>query len=212
MPITLVLADDHPIFLSGLEDLFRPEPDFQVLARCLEGQAALGAVRQLKPDVLILDLRMPKMDGLGVLREMQKEKLSTRVVVLTAVPDEDEVLEAIRLGVYGVVLKEMAPRLLVQCIRKVAAGEQWLEKRSVSLALEKLLKRETATRQIAKVLTPREIEIVRMVADGLRNKVIAERLYLSEGTVKVHLHHIYEKLKVDSRLQLARYARDEGLV
>ena len=99
MPITLVLADDHPIFLSGLEDIFRREPDFQVLARCLEGQAALGAVRQLKPDVLILDLRMPKMDGLGVLREMQKEKLSTRVVVLTAAPDEDEVLEAIRLGV-----------------------------------------------------------------------------------------------------------------
>jgi len=212
MPITLVLADDHPIFLSGLEDLFRPEPDFQVLARCLEGQAALGAVRQLKPDVLILDLRMPKMDGLGVLREMQKEKLSTRVVVLTAAPDEDEVLEAIRLGVYGVVLKEMAPRLLVQCIRKVAAGEQWLEKRSVSLALEKLLKRETATRQIAKVLTPREIEIVRMVADGLRNREIADRLYINEGTVKVHLHHIYEKLKVDSRLQLARYARDKGLV
>ena len=212
MPITLVLADDHPIFLSGLEDLFRPEPDFQVLARCLEGQAALGAVRQLKPDVLILDLRMPKMDGLGVLREMQKEKLSTRVVVLTAAPDEDEVLEAIRLGVYGVVLKEMAPRLLVQCIRKVAAGEQWLEKRSVSLALEKLLKRETATRQIAKVLTPREIEIVRMVADGLRNREIADRLYINEGTVKVHLHNIYEKLKVDSRLQLARYARDKGLV
>jgi len=211
MPITLVLADDHPIFLSGLEDIFRPEPDFQVLARCLEGQAALGAVRQLKPDVLILDLRMPKMDGLGVLREMQKEKLSTRVVVLTAAPDEDEVLEAIRLGVYGVVLKEMAPRLLVQCIRKVAAGEQWLEKRSVSLALEKLLKREAATRQIARILTPREIEIVRMVTEGLRNKVIAERLYVSEGTVKIHLHHIYEKLKVNSRLQLARYARDEGL-
>jgi len=211
MPITLVLADDHPIFLSGLEDIFRPEPDFQVLARCLEGQAALGAVRQLKPDVLILDLRMPKMDGLGVLREMQKEKLSTRVVVLTAAPDEDEVLEAIRLGVYGVVLKEMAPRLLVQCIRKVAAGEQWLEKRSVGLALERLLKREAATRQIARILTPREIEIVRMVTEGLRNKVIAERLYVSEGTVKIHLHHIYEKLKVNSRLQLARYARDEGL-
>lgn len=211
MPITLVLADDHPIFLSGLEDIFRPEPDFQVLARCLEGQAALGAVRELKPNVLILDLRMPKMDGLGVLREMQKEKLSTRVVVLTAAPDEDEVLEAIRLGVYGVVLKEMAPRLLVQCIRKVAAGEQWLEKRSVSLALEKLLKREAATRQIARILTPREIEIVRMVTEGLRNKVIAERLYVSEGTIKVHLHHIYEKLKVNSRLQLVRYARDEGL-
>jgi DNA-binding NarL/FixJ family response regulator len=211
MPITLVLADDHPIFLNGLEDVFRSEPDFQVLARCVEGQAALRAVRQLKPDVLILDLRMPKMDGLGVLREMQKEKLSTRVVVLTAMPDEDELLEAIRLGVSGVVLKEMAPRLLIQCIHKVAAGEQWLEKRSVSLALERLLRREAGARQIAKILTPREIEIVRMVVEGLRNKVIAERLYLSEGTIKVHLHNIYEKLKVNSRLQLARYARDQGL-
>lgn len=211
MPITLVLADDHPIFLDGLEDIFRCEPDFQVLARCLEGRAALQAVHQLKPDVLILDLRMPKVDGLAVLREMQKEKLPTRVVVLTAALDEDEVLEAIRLGVQGVVLKEMAARLLIQCIRKVAAGEQWLEKRSVSLALERLLKREVATRRIALVLTPREIEIMRMVADGLRNKVIAERLYVSEGTIKAHLHHIYEKLMVNSRLELARYARDQGL-
>lgn len=213
MPITLVLANDHPIFLDGLDDIFRREPDFQVLARCLEGQAALRAVGQLKPDVLILDLRMPKMDGLAVLREMQKEKLPTRVVVLTAALDEDEVLEAIRLGVQGVVLKEMAARLLVQCVRKVHAGEQWLEKRSVSLALERLLKREAATRQIARILTPREIEIVRMVAaDGLRNKAIAGRLYVSEGTIKVHLHSIYEKIKVNSRLELTRYARDKGLV
>ncbi len=212
MPITLVLANDHPIFLDGLEDIFRREPDFQVLARCLEGQAALRAVRQLKPDVLILDLRMPKMDGLGVLREMQKEKLPTRVVVLTSALDEDEMLEAIRLGVQGVVLKEMVARLLVQCIRKVAAGEQWLEKRSVGLALEKLLKRQAAAHEMAGLLTPREIEIVRMVSDGLRNKEIADRLYISEGTAKVHLHNIYEKLKVKSRLQLARCARDKGLV
>jgi len=211
MPITLVLANDHPIFLDGLEDIFRREPDIQVLESCLEGQAALRAVRQLKPDVLILDLRMPKMDGLGVLREMQKEKLPTRVVVLTAALDEDEVLKAIRLGVQGVVLKEMAARLLVQCVRKVHAGEQWLEKRSVSLALERLLKREAATRQIAGLLTSREIEIVRMVADGLRNREIGDRLYINEGTVKVHLHHIYEKLKVNSRLQLTRYTRDKGL-
>lgn len=211
MPITLVLANDHPIFLEGLEDILRREPDFQVLARCLEGQAALRAVRELKPDVLILDLRMPKMDGLGVLREMQKEKLSTRVVVLTAALDEDEVLEAIRLGVQGVVLKEMAARLVVQCVRKVHAGEQWLEKRSVSLALERLLKREAATREIAGLLTSREIEIVRMVADGLRNREIADRLYINEGTVKAHLHNIYEKLRVNSRLQLTRYARDKGL-
>jgi len=139
MPITLMLANDHPIFLEGLEDILRRETDFEVLARCLDGETALRAIRQHKPDILILDLRMPKMDGLTLLRELQKEKLSTRVVILTAAIDEDEVLEAIRLGAAGVVLKEMAPKLLVQCIRKAHAGEQWLEKRSVSLALEKLL-------------------------------------------------------------------------
>jgi DNA-binding NarL/FixJ family response regulator len=212
MAIRLILADDHPIFLSGLEELLRREPDFDVVASCLEGEEALRAVRQHNPDVLILDLRMPERDGLGVLREMQKEKLSTRVVVLTAALDEEEVLEAIRLGVWGVVLKEMAPRLLVQCIRKVHAGEQWMEKRSVRLALERLLKRESGTREIAAVLTPREIDIVHMVAEGLTNKEIADRLYISGGTVKVHLHNIYEKLNVKSRLQLARYARDKGLV
>jgi DNA-binding NarL/FixJ family response regulator len=109
------------------------------------------------------------------------------------------------------VLKEMAARLVVQCVRKVHAGEQWLEKRSVSLALERLLKREAATREIAGLLTSREIEIVRMVADGLRNREIADRLYINEGTVKAHLHNIYEKLKVNSRLQLTRYARDKGV-
>ena len=212
MPITLVLSDDHSIFLDGLKDIFRQEPDFQVLAHCLEGEAVLRAVRQLKPDVLILDLHMPKMDGLAVLREMQKEKLPTRVVILTAALDEDEVLEAIRLGVQGVVLKEMPARLLVQCVRKVHAGEKWLETHSVRLALERLLKHETATRQIAKILTPREIEIVRMVSDGLRNKLIAERLYVSEGTIKVHLHSIFEKLSVKSRIELARYVLDKSLV
>jgi len=211
MPITLMLANDHPIFLQGLEDILRRDPDFEILARCLDGETALRAVHQHKPDVLILDLRMPKMDGLTLLRELQKEKLSTRVVVLTAAIEEDEVLEAIRLGAAGVVLKEMAPRLLVQCIRKVHAGEQWLEKRSVSLALERLLTREAAAREIAGLLTAREVEIVRMIKDGLRNKEIADRLYISEGTVKVHLHNIYERLKVNSRLQLARFARDKGL-
>ena len=212
MPITLVLADNHPIFLEGLEQTLRREPDFKVVASCPNGEAALQAVLQHKPDLLILDLRMPGMDGLEVLREMQKQKLPTRVVVLTATLDEDQVLEAIRLGASGMVLKEMAARLLIQCVRKVHAGEQWLENRSVSQALERLLKRESATHQFAGLLTPREIEVVRMVAEGLRNKEIGDRLHINDGTVKVHLHNIYEKLKVKSRLQLARYARDKGLV
>ncbi|MEK7220478.1 MAG: response regulator transcription factor [candidate division NC10 bacterium] len=212
MPISLVLADDHPIILDGLEMLFRAEQDFQVLARCVNGEETIQAVRQHRPDILILDIRMPGKDGLAVLREVKKDSLPTRAVLLTVGLDEDDLLEAIRLGVRGVVLKEMAPQMLVQCVRKVHAGEQWLEKRSVGRALEKMLLREAGERQVAGVLTPRELEIVRMVASGLRNKEIADSLSISEGTVKIHLHHIYEKLHLASRLELALYAQERGLV
>lgn len=210
MPIHLVLADDHPIVLDALEHLFGLEPDFKVLARCRDGEETLRAVLEHRPDVLILDTRLPGKDGLAVLREIKKEKLSTRIVFFTTALDEAEALEAIRLGVNGVVLKAMAPELLVKCVRKVHGGGQWLETRSVGRALEKLVRRETEVRQIAGVLTPREIEIVRMVASSLRNREIAVKLSISEGTVKVHLHSIYQKLRVKGRVELALYAQDKG--
>ena len=212
MPITIVLADDHPLILDGMENLFRLEKDFKVVARCLDNQETVGALRKHKPDVLVLDIRMPGKDGLSLLREMRKEKLPTRVVLLTGALGEDELAEAVRLGVRGLVLKEMAPKLLVQCIRQVHAGELCLEKRSVSNALEKLLQRESGRQEAAKVLTPREIEIVKQVVAGLRNIEIAKRLFISEGTVKMHLHNIYRKLGVDSRIKLTRYAQEQGLV
>ena len=212
MPIRLILADDHPLILDGVQNLFRLEKDFLVVARCTDGIEALGAVRQHRPDVLILDMRMPGKSGLEVAREIRKEKLPTRIVLLAAEIEEREFLETVRLGVQGIVLKEMAPKLLVQCVRKVHAGEKWIEKRSARLALEKMLRREAGAREIAAVLTARELEIVRMAAGGLRNKAIAEKLFITEGTVKVHLHNIYEKLKVDGRLALLRYAQEKGLV
>ena len=212
MPITLVLADDHPLILDGMENLFRAEDDFKILARCLDGAEALVAVREHKPDILILDLRMPGKGGLEVLRAMKEESLPTRIVVLTGAVDEVEVAEAIRLGARGLVLKELAPKLLVQCIRRVHAGELWLEKRSVTSALERLLQREAGQHEVAQILTPREIEIVKQVAAGLRNEEIGKKLFISEGTVKMHLHNIYQKLGVDSRTKLTRYAQEKGLV
>ncbi|MGH9459334.1 MAG: response regulator [Thermoanaerobaculia bacterium] len=213
MAIRIVIADDHPIVLDGLEQLFRLEDAFEIVARCTTGQEALDAVRAHAPDILILDLRMPQRSGLAVLRELQGEKnLATRVVVLTAALDEDEVLEAIRLGVRGVVLKEMAPRLLVQCVRKVHEGGQWLEKESIGKALDKMLRTGGSSVAGAGALTPREVEVVRLVAEGLRNKEIAERLLISEGTVKIHLHSIYEKLQIGGRVELSVYARDRGIV
>jgi two-component system, NarL family, nitrate/nitrite response regulator NarL len=212
MPIRLVLADDHPIVLEGLEQLFRAQQDFAVVARCQDGAETLRAVRQHRPDVLLLDIRMPAPDGLPVIRELQRDGLPTRIVLLTAALEEDDVVEAVRLGVKGVVLKEMAPQMLVECVRKVAAGEQWIERRSLTMALDKVLRREAGFREVSAVLTPREIEIVRLAAQGLRNQAIADRLHISEGTVKVHLHNIYEKLGIDGRVALTLYAREKGLL
>lgn len=210
-PARLVLADDHPILLDGLTQLVEAHRDLTVVARCLDGAETLRAVRQYKPDVLILDIRMPGRDGFDVLREIRKEGLSVRVVLLTAALDDNAMLEAMRLGVRGIVLKEMVPDVLVECVRKVVAGERWIEGRSVVRALDRMLQQEAGLREMSGLLTPREIVIVRLVAEGLRNHAIAERLSISEGTVKVHLHHIYGKLGVDNRVALTNYARGKAL-
>jgi DNA-binding NarL/FixJ family response regulator len=211
MPIRVVLSDDHPIVLGGLETLLRTEGDFEVVARCVNGREALEAVREHRPDLLVLDLRMPGMDGLEVLRRLREADPDSRVVILTGAVDEEEVLEAIRLGAKGVVLKEMAPSLLIQCLRKVHAGGRWLEDDTVGKALERLLRREAGARELSQALTVREADVVRMVVRGHRNKEIAERLFVSEGTVKVHLHHIYEKLGIDGRMPLLLWAKEKGI-
>jgi DNA-binding NarL/FixJ family response regulator len=210
--IRLILADDHPIVLDGLVQLFRVEPDFEVVARCRDGEEALREVRAHRPDVLVLDVRMPRLDGLEVLRMVRQEELGTRVVLLTAAVEEEQLVEALRLGVGGVVLKEMAPHLLLEAVREVHGGGSWLDKGSVSRIVTKLLHQDEGRKEAAQLLTPRELEIVRMVARGLRNRAIAEQLLISEGTVKIHLHNIYQKLAVDGRLELAVYAQAKGLV
>lgn len=210
--IRLVLADDHPIVLDGLEQLFGTEPDIEVVARATSADAALRALEEFKPDVLVLDLAMPGHDGLWVMAQAAARRLPARIVLLTAHVDEQQLLEAVRLDVAGVVLKEMAPRLLVECVRKVHAGEKWLEKHLVARAMERMAKRDTELKRLTELLTPRELEIVRLAAEGLRNREIAERLSITEGTVKIHLHNIYEKLGVTGRSQLILHATREGLV
>ena len=187
------------------------EKDFKVVAQCATGDEALMAVRKHRPDILVIDMRMPGKNGLAVIREMNQERLHTRVVVLAAELSDSDALEVTRLGVPGVVLKEMAPKKLVQCIRKVHDGERWFERACLNKALEKLVEHDTAQRAVFEMLTRREVEILRMVTGGLRNKEIGKKLFISEGTVKVHLHAIYEKFNVPSRHALTVYARDKGL-
>jgi DNA-binding NarL/FixJ family response regulator len=211
MPISLVLADDHPLILNGLTNLLLLEDDLKVLASCTNGVDAIRAVRIHQPDVVVLDICMPGMSGLEVCRKIREDKLPTRLVILTAALKDEDMADAVHLGVHGIVLKEMAPQLLIQCIRKVYTGEQWLERRATRQILEKMLRRETGTREVIDVLTPREIELIRLVAAGLRNKEIADKLFISEGTVKVHLHNIYKKLNVDSRMAILRYVQEKCL-
>src|SRR5439155_3681358 len=211
MPIRVIVADDHPIVLEGLAQLFNIEKDFKVVEQCSSGAEALDAVQRLKPDVLVLDVRMPKVDGLTVLRELAARKSPTRVVLLTAEINDNEVLDAVRLGVSSIVLKETASQMLLQAARAASRGEQMLDDRSVRRALDHLLRREAGVAAARRVLTPRELEIVRMVATGLRNKQIGEALSISEGTVKIHLHSIYAKLGVSGRVELTLYAPDHSL-
>jgi DNA-binding NarL/FixJ family response regulator len=210
MTIRTVLADDHPIVLDGLKALFSTEPDFEVVASARTSDEALRAVRELRPDILVLDLRMPGKHGLAVIKDITGERLPTHVVVLTAL-DNEEAVEAVHLGARGMVLKEMAPSLLLRCIREVHAGRRWLEKGIATQAVESLLKRQEGVRAGEGTLTQRELEVARLAAEGLSSKAVAKRLAISEGTAKLHLHHAYEKLKVNGRVGLYRYIHSHGL-
>ncbi|NUR56967.1 MAG: response regulator transcription factor [Acidobacteria bacterium] len=210
MPIRVVIVDDHQIVLHGLQQLFSRHGDFEVLQCCSTGASAIDAVLQTRPDVLVLDLRMPDLSGLAVLRTLTEKKAECRSVLLTAAVRDDEVMEAVKLGAMGLVLKESQPEVLLDCVRKVARGEQWIERETVTRAFRNYVARESSARDAA-ALTPRETEIVRMVSQGLRNKAIGDRLSISEGTVKVHLHNIYEKLGVDGRLELVIVAQQRGI-
>jgi two-component system, NarL family, nitrate/nitrite response regulator NarL len=211
MVTTLVLADDHPIILEGLEQLFSRDKEFAVLASCNSGEDAIAAVRKHRPDVIVLDVKMPNGDGLSVLKRIHDEHLPTRVILLTASMQEDEVIQAMESGVWGLVLKESAAVSLVDSVRKVLRGERALDQSLIVRALDRAVERQTGMRQAAEVLSRREAEIVKMVAAGMRNKEIANKLFIGEGTVKTHLHAIYKKLGVHGRVELTLYAREHGI-
>lgn len=212
MTIRVVVADDHPIFVGGLVQLFQSESNFKLVAKCTDAEEVLPAVLRHSPDVLLLDLQMPKKSGLELMRDLAKAGITIPVVLLTGSITDDEMVEALRLGVRGVLLKEMAPRLLLECLKKVHAGGQWIERSSIGRAIEKMLRREESMQEVTKLLTKRELDMVRMVARGLRNREIADELSIKEGTVKMHLYSIFQKLKLSNRVELTLYAREKGLV
>jgi DNA-binding NarL/FixJ family response regulator len=208
MPITLVLIDDHSVVLEGLDQLLRLEPDFKVIAKCSTVAAGIRAIETLRPDVVILDLRLRQEEGFEVLRHLASRP-SPAVVVLTASEDQEDLLEAARLGARGIVLKAVAPRTLERCIRTVHAGGEWLTVEGENLA-DRLAQRKGAETAMAQKLTSRELEVLRLLASHHDNEEIAQRLDLRVGTVKIHVHHVYQKLGLSGREDLQRYLKRKG--
>ena len=208
--IRIAIADDHPILLDGLQFLFKQQADIEVVARCETAEEALSHVDTTRPDVLVLDVRMRGKDGLWVLEQLADDP-GTRVVLLTAGVENSEIARALTLGARGVVLKDRTGEDLVRCVRTVYSGGRWFDERVFGRAMDHIGGR---TREpIAGVQTPltrREIEVIPLVAEGLRNKEIGERLSISECTVKTHLRSIFSKLLVDGRVELAIWAREQA--
>jgi len=215
--IRIVVADDHPIFRDGLCRLLSLEEDFEVVAQAQDGKQVLDILQQLEPDILLLDLKMPGLDGLATLQRLQASKHKTKVIVLTASEDKNEFIQAMKFGTSGIVLKQTATELLIKSIRKVHAGEIWLDSHTTAAVMRQFASEET-TPQAAPPrdrerppLSQREREIVALVAQGFKNKEMAEKMFISEQTVKNHLHNIFDKLGVSDRLELALYAIHHNL-
>jgi two-component system, NarL family, nitrate/nitrite response regulator NarL len=214
--IRVVLADDHPIVRDGLRKLLSLEEDIQIVGEASDGREVLQIVQQTEPDVVILDLRMPNLDGLSALQALQQFNKKAKIIILTASEDKNEFVQAMKLGCSGIVLKQTAPELIVKSIRKVYAGEIWLDSHTTAAVMRQFASPSemlggTGKTRERSPLSQREREIVSLVAQGYKNKEMAEKMFISEQTVKNHLHNIFDKLGVSDRLELALYAIHKGL-
>jgi DNA-binding NarL/FixJ family response regulator len=219
--IRIAVADDHPVFLDGLCRLLAMEEDFEVVAQVRNGRYVLEMLQHYKPDILLLDLKMPGLNGLATLEHLQAAKNPTRVIVLTASDDKKEFVLAIKLGASGVVLKQSVTEMLVQSIRKVHAGDICLDSQTTAAVVRQFVAPDQASAPSAgqsnpresnrSPLSPREREIVTLVAKGFKNREMAAHLSLSEQTIKNHLRKIFDKLGVTDRLELALYVVHHNL-
>ena len=210
-PIRLVLADPHPVVLEGLSFQLASCPDLQVQACVQDGASALEAVRQWNPDCLVMELDLPERNGADVIAELAAQGRRARPVLFTSAAVK-EVMRALDLGVRGLVSKQRPPQMLADCIRKVHAGQTSLDQDLTVKTVNLLLDQQKNRKQAVHSLTPREVDVARMVVEGWPNKKIASKLSISEGTAKLHLHHIYQKLNCPGRMALMLYMQQHGLV
>ncbi len=203
--VNVVLADRYPVFLCGLISVLREQDDFDVVASCCNGTECIQAIRNLSPHIALLDISMPGPSGLEILATATSEGLCTRVLLLTASMEAHELATAAARGVYGVVPKDTSPEILIGCLRRVAAGRRMLPF-SGKEQVQGRRAQNGDTQDILSQLTERERQIMQLVSEGLSNKEIGHWLDISDGTIKVHLHNIYQKLSINNRTTLAALA------
>ena len=220
MPIKIVIADDHALLRQGIRNVLELEEDFQVIGEAGDGEEAVERAATLKPDILLLDINMPKMNGLEVIRQMIDQHTKVRIIVLTMHDDENYVIEVIKAGAVGYLLKDIEPGMLVKAIRTVYEGESFiyptLAKKLFGEINRQHVKNLEAARVLARTkderLSYRELEVLEMVCKGKSNQDVAKILFLSEKTVKNHLTNIFRKISVTDRTQAVLYAIKNKLV
>lgn len=214
--VRVVIADDHPIFRDGLRRLLEAEPDLSVVGEAVDAEDAIRLARTLRPDIMLLDVAMPRVSGLEALETLSKTNDAPRVILLTAAIDRANIVKALQLGARGVVLKDSATAVLLKAMRVVIEGGYWMGRESVSdlvVALRSVgMPADRPETPPAFGLTQRELQVVGLIVEAAGNKKIAETLAISEKTVKHHLTNIFEKLGVSSRLELAQFAARHHLM
>lgn len=205
-PIRIVIADDHPIFRAGLLGLLSGQEDFQIVGEAANGREAVSVVRHAAPDVLLVDLQMPELDGVGAIRAIREAAPNTRILVLTTYDTDGDILRAVEAGATGYLLKDTPREELFKAIRATARGDSVLSPAVAS----KLVGR--ARGPLERALSGRELEVLTLVARGISNKIIGKDLRISEATVKTHLIHIFAKLGVDDRTAAVTAAIEKGIL
>ena len=200
---TVLLVDDHALLRTGVANIINQEPDLEVIAEAGDGIEAIDAYERYHPDVIMLDLRMPRMEGVEVVRQIRERDPRARVIILTTYDTDDEISQALKAGAKAYVLKDISAEGLVNCIRDVLAGKTYLAPAAAAKLAEGVSRVQ---------LTPRELATLKLLADGKANKEIANELDISERTVKTHLAHLFEKLGVTSRTEAVKVATHRGLV
>jgi NarL family two-component system response regulator LiaR len=209
-PIRILIADDHAVVREGLRALIDTEPGMELLGEAADGAEAVAKVRSLHPDVILMDLLMPRMGGLDAIDAIKQEDPDARILVLTSFDEDEKVFQAVKSGALGYVLKDAAPRDLLRAIREVYHGEPSMQP-TIAHKVMRELQRASNLPPTEEPLTAREVEVLKLVAQGLSNQEIADRLVVSERTVRTHVSNILGKLYLANRTQAALYALREGI-